>query len=506
LCMKAVLILDEGPAEGRTVPLKGGKALIGRGQDCDFQVLDESLSRVHCLVEKKGDEYFITDLNSRNGTYLDGKRVKNTEKLPPGSVISIGDTKFRLKQIEMAAGTGSVLGGLLEGTGRTTERIQKRLDPTKTPLVAATRSELLGEKSGRLQRDLATMYKIGNLISSENDVTVLCDVIMDSILDVVTVDRGFLLLGDTVDTAHPMVLRGGAVGGGAELRLSRTILGETLEKGLAVLSSDAIHDERFKGGDSIVQNHITSVMSVPLEAEGAILGAIYVDTIGESNAFDEADLELLGAIGRQAGIAIERAKLMEDLENLFYDSVSTLVATIEANDQYTRGHSERVTQYAVGIAGVMNVEGDDVAVIRLAGLLHDIGKISIPSAILHKKDKLTDEEWQVIKEHPVVGANIIRNIRRMKEDVVFAVKHHHERWDGGGYPDGLEGEDTPLVSRILTVADSFDAMTSRRPYRDFVRSTEEAFEELRDKAGRQFDGDVVEAFIESRPGEGTTTA
>jgi putative nucleotidyltransferase with HDIG domain len=504
--MKAVLVFDGGPTEGRTVPLKGGKALIGRGNDCDLQVLDESLSRVHCLIEQKGDEYFITDLNSRNGTYLDGKRVKKTEKLSPGSAIALGDLKLRFRQIEMAAGTGSSLGSLLDGAGKTTERIHKRLDPTKTPLVAATREELLGAESGRLQRDLATIYKIGNLISSENDVTVLCDVIVDSILDVVTVDRGFLLLGDTVDTAHPMVVRGAEAGDDTNLKLSRTILAETLDKGLAVLSSDAVHDERFKGGDSIVQNRITSVMCVPLEAEGVILGAIYVDTRGESNAFDEADLELLGAVGRQAGVAIERAKLMEDLENLFYDSVSTLVATIEASDQYTRGHSERVTRYAVGIAGVIDLGGDDIAVIRLAGLLHDIGKISIPTAVLHKTEKLTDEEWQLIKEHPGVGANIISNIRRMKESVVSAVRHHHERWDGDGYPDGLKGEDIPLISRILTVADSFDAMTSRRPYRDFVRTPEEAVEELRDKTGKQFDGDVVEAFVESRSGDGTTTA
>ncbi|MFC1672386.1 HD domain-containing phosphohydrolase [Planctomycetota bacterium] len=492
-----MLVIEDGSSKGRSVPLQGKKTLIGRGHDCDLQVLDESLSRVHCLLEKKADAYILTDLNSRNGTFLNGTKAKSV-KINAGDVISIGDTNIQFNMIEISA-TGSSLADLLETANKPANRVQKRLDPSKTPLVAASREELFGpDSSGRLQRDLATIYKIGNLISTENDLSVLCDLIMDSILDVVEVDRGFLLLGDDIESVHAAVIRGAEGATGGKLTLSSTILAESLEKGMAVMSTDAMDDERFKGEDSIVMHNITSVMCVPLEAEGDILGAIYVDTIAESSAFDEADLELVSAIGHQAGVAIERAKLMEDLENLFYDSVSTLVATIEASDTYTRGHSERVTMFAVDIAHSLGLDSDTIAAVRLTGLLHDIGKIGIPAAILNKKERLADDEWETIKTHPKVGAGIISNIRRMKESVVSAVKHHHEKWDGTGYPDGLAGEDIPPMSRILSVADAYDAMTSKRPYRDYVMTVEQAIEELRDKAGEQFDQKAVAAFLEGR--------
>ncbi|MDP6504038.1 MAG: HD-GYP domain-containing protein, partial [Planctomycetota bacterium] len=262
-----------------------------------------------------------------------------------------------------------------------------------------------------------------------------------------------------------------------------------------VLCPDAMMDERFKTGESIFINQIRSVMCVPLESQKQILGAIYVDSSQETEAFTERDLELLSAIGRQAGISIERANLIQELEDLAMWSILTLVAAIEAKDEYTRGHSERVAAFSVQIAEQLG-EGDKmIENIRLGALLHDVGKIGVPEAVLTKDGRLTDEEFALIKEHPVTGAKIIGQIdnRRMKHPLDVA-RHHHERWDGRGYPDGLAGEDIPYTARLVGVADAYDAMSTARPYREPYEK-EFIARELMTGMGTQFDPDIAKAFL-----------
>lgn len=496
--MIAALIVENGPIKGRKIPLRGKKTLIGRGHDCDLQVLDGMLSRVHCLIEKEGESYSITDLNSRNGTLVGGRRIQTAE-LNRGDIISVGSRNLRFAECEQAARPDTTL-SVVTKPGEGTEEIKSSIDPARTALLTGSTERLNREAVERRHGDLAAICTIGNLINSEHDLTRLCDLIINSILDVVGGDRGFLLMRDEAGNVNPVAVRDGSGEDDSELTLSSTILNETLEKGMAMLTSNAKLDDRFKEGDSIIMHNISSAMCVPLEAERGVTGAIYVDTMGVSNTFTEPDLELLSAIGKQAGLALDRTRLMEDLENLFYDSVTSLVATIEASDPYTGGHSERVTALAVEIARAMGQGEEVLDRVRLAGLLHDIGKIGIPASILSKKEALTDEEWEVIKAHPVVGARIISNIRKMEEAVAAAVKHHHERWNGTGYPDSLEGEKIPLMSRILSVADAYDAMTSRRPYRKFVFTEEQAIDELKNNVGGQFDGAVVDTFFTAYQG------
>lgn len=493
--MVAMLVVEDGPIKGREIPLKGKKLLIGRGHDCDLQVLDERLSRVHCRIEKRGDSYFVIDLKSRNGTFVGDERI-DTVELHPGDIISVGGRRLRFVGAEEVQDSDAAV-KITTKLGEGAEKIKSSIDPARTALLTGSTERLNRETVERRHRDLAAICNIGNLINAEHNFDSLCNTIVDSILDVVGGDRGFLLLRNEEGDPRPVAVRGGSCVGGGDLMLSSTILNEALEKGRAVLSSNTTLDDRFKEGDSIVMHNITSALCVPLESGGGTVGAIYIDTIGVSDTFVEADLELLSAIGKQAGLALEKARLIEDLENLFYDSVTSLVATIEASDPYTAGHSERVTDLAVKIARAMGHDEDVIGRIKIAGVLHDIGKIGIPTSVLNKEGPLSDEEWQMLKAHPEVGAGIIGNIRRMEESVAEAVRHHHERWNGEGYPDGLKGEDIPPISRILSVADSYDAMTSQRSYREFVFTAEQAMEELKDNVGSQFDGAVVDAFFAS---------
>jgi putative nucleotidyltransferase with HDIG domain len=174
-------------------------------------------------------------------------------------------------------------------------------------------------------------------------------------------------------------------------------------------------------------------------------------------------------------------------------AVYDLVSTVETRDPYTYGHSKKVNTYAVALAEAIGLSPEEVSKVSTAALLHDIGKISIPDDVLNKKGKLNKEDWEAIKAHPRLGASIVGSIPNLVP-CVSSILHHHERWDGGGYPEGLKGEEIPLEARILAIADSFEAMTSARPYRPAL-SIEEVVKELGQCAGLQFDPKLVEVFV-----------
>lgn len=175
--------------------------------------------------------------------------------------------------------------------------------------------------------------------------------------------------------------------------------------------------------------------------------------------------------------------------------IYALAATVDAKDSYTYGHSRKVSEYAVAAAEKLNLPHDQIANIRAASLLHDIGKVGVPDSILNKKEPLTDEEWKPIKGHPELGVEILRHVIDLA-NCLPAILHHHEHYDGSGYPAGLKGEKIPLEARVLAVADAYDAMTSPRPYREQL-SMEEALKELKRCAGTQFDPDIVELFCKT---------
>lgn len=200
--------------------------------------------------------------------------------------------------------------------------------------------------------------------------------------------------------------------------------------------------------------------------------------------------ELVTAV--RARLARSRQVRVAQLQQAYEASLSVLSNAIEVRDQYTRDHVDRVMAYALILAEELGWKDNQLEQLRFGSILHDIGKIHIRETTLRKKGPLNDEEWEEIKAHPVTGFEMIKGIPYLAP-AVPVVRHHHERWDGRGYPDGLEAEAIPLAARIVAVSDSFDAMTTSRPYRS-PRSMEEAYEEIMRNAGSQFDPQVVEAF------------
>lgn len=183
----------------------------------------------------------------------------------------------------------------------------------------------------------------------------------------------------------------------------------------------------------------------------------------------------------------------EALQKNYLDGLSTLLKVLEARDPYTKEHSKQVTKYAVLIAKELGFSKDQIEIMEQTCMLHDIGKIGINDAILRKPGRLTPEEWEIIRQHPIIGEEILQPLKLLHIEQAM-VRHHHERYDGKGYPDGLAGEDIPIYARILAVADSYAAMTSERPYRKAL-SREDAIAELKRRSGSQFDPKIVETFL-----------
>ena len=193
-------------------------------------------------------------------------------------------------------------------------------------------------------------------------------------------------------------------------------------------------------------------------------------------------------------LASSKSVILKDLKELFYKTIKSIASALDAKDPYTHGHSMRVTLYSIILAKELNVPSNQLEAIETAGLLHDIGKIAIPESILCKPGKLTDDEFAIMKSHPANSEKLIASIKKLHE-ISPGVKHHHERWDGRGYPDKLKGEEIPFAARIIAIADTYDAMTSTRSYR-VALSHETAISEIEKCAGTQFDPVLAKKFIE----------
>jgi putative nucleotidyltransferase with HDIG domain len=239
---------------------------------------------------------------------------------------------------------------------------------------------------------------------------------------------------------------------------------------------------------------LSSLMVCPVVGKVKVMGAIVVGDKDSGEEFYSNDSKLLGAIAAQAGLAIENAFLYEELEALLLGAIRSLVKALEATSYWTAGHTERVTEYSIGIAGAMGMGKEMLEKLRICALLHDIGKIATPKEILNKTGKLDAAEWDEMKRHPGLGAEILTELRQFSE-IITGIKFHHEHWDGSGGIYGLKQEEIPLMARILAVGDTFDAMTSDRPYRK-MKSKEEAIDEIVRCAGTQFDPTVVTAFLQ----------
>jgi HD-GYP domain-containing protein (c-di-GMP phosphodiesterase class II) len=236
-----------------------------------------------------------------------------------------------------------------------------------------------------------------------------------------------------------------------------------------------------------------SLICAPLMIRNTILGILSIRKKKNREVFNKKDLHNILSLTKRASLNLENKILYESIYSNIMDTLKSLISSIQARDHYTEEHSQRVTDEAIRLAVSMNCSVKDVESLKIAGVLHDVGKIAVPDSILLKPGKLTDEEYLIIQNHSTVGENILKPIILLDKERRI-IQCHHERWDGQGYPLRLKGTDIPYLARLLSVVDSYDAMTNNRPYRPALPK-EAAIEELIKNKNTQFDPDIVEAYL-----------
>ena len=275
-----------------------------------------------------------------------------------------------------------------------------------------------------------------------------------------------------------------------EQSICEGVNGRVARTGLPALVCDTRADPDYLVRDPHTDPR--SELSVPITVDGRIWGVLNIEGT-EPDGFGEADVVLVESVAASLGSAIHRAGLVADVERALTTTLTALMSTIEAKDEYTASHEEEVARLAEQVARRLGFTVEGARDVRYAALLHDIGKVAVPSEILLKPAALTDDEWVVMRGHAAAGAALVARIDAFAH-LAGAVRACHERWDGAGYPDGLAGERIPIAARIIAACDTFDAIVSNRPYRR-ARTTRQAASELRRVAGSQLDERVVEALL-----------
>ncbi|HEV7300392.1 MAG TPA: HD domain-containing phosphohydrolase [Tepidisphaeraceae bacterium] len=309
------------------------------------------------------------------------------------------------------------------------------------------------------------------------------------VLDVMNIrGMGVSLRGAESMKHDPVIYGQVALPPGQIFRLSDNLMAIMQERKAPLLINELAKDPML----GWMSEHARSLLVVPLQRQDKVLGCLFaIDK--HDGEFNSVDSKLLASISNESAIYLENAILFEDVHRLMMGIIRSLTSAIDAKDAYTCGHSERVALISRTLAKEAGLPEADVDRIYMGGLLHDVGKIGVPEVVLQKAGRLTPEEFEQMKKHPQIGAHILADLKQVA-DIVPGVLHHHERFDGKGYPYGLSGEQIPIMGRIICLADCFDAMTSNRTYRKAL-PLEVALAEIRRCGGTQFDPRLTEFFL-----------
>jgi putative nucleotidyltransferase with HDIG domain len=482
---------------GISGPIKGqvweSDSLLRAGRLASLEIVldDSSVSRKHAEVRIGLDgNWTVHDLGSTNGTYVNGTRVEARDyPLRPRDVLQFGKVALMVE----------LLDATLEG-------------PSSDQLVvaAAARSSF-DDGLRRMAFDRNSMPRAGDqlmallraghhLVHLESEDQLL-DSILNDAVSVLDAQRGAIVLADGEGSGAKLRLRALAVGGGeskGRFHFSKRLTARCFAQGESVLFQNVQNDQELLT-QSVSDGAMSSVLCVLLRTPRRKLGVLHLDRGFFQAPFTEDDLHLADAMAAHVSAGIECAQLLRKQRDLFLRTIMTLAQMVELRDSYTGRHTERVSRYAVMLAEKLELPDDQIELVRLGTPLHDIGKIGIPDEILQAPRRLTPQEFARMQTHTTLGAEYLYGIPEL-HPVIPIVRHHHERWDGTGYPDRLAKDEIPLLARIVAVADAFDAMTTSRPYHENRqgRPAEAAFAEVERQAGRQFDPRCAAAFLEIR--------
>ncbi len=359
--------------------------------------------------------------------------------------------------------------------------------------VSMRNARLFYERNQRVS-ELVALNQLATTLGADIGLQTVIETALAEVAKVTGADTGSIMLLEketgTLSVAASHGLPAGDGGAPSDVHMGDGISGWVAASRRALVLVDE-NDPRLvaegRGG-------VASAITAPVIFKDEVIGVINLNRIGPGEPFSSDSLNVVTSFAGQLAVAIQNARLYDDLESTFIGTISALAAAVDAKDPHTYGHSNEVTDHAVALAERIGLPASEVDTVRLAALLHDIGKIGIDGAILNKPGALTDEERHIINHHPTIGADILAPLSFLN-DVVPLILFHHERPDGKGYPSGISGAAIPIGARIISIADSYNAMVSDRPYREGLSETA-ARRELADNAGTQFDAELVEAYLQ----------
>ncbi len=378
----------------------------------------------------------------------------------------------------------------LEGRGFTT-RDYNRFTILGQLLSSHILRILEWERASLEKERLEQLLKLGYEVGASHDLNLLSSLIEEMALKLVPAEGSLLFLLDEAQQDLFTLKKD---------KIQRVPLGEGLVGKCAWAGKPFMAPSISRSPDYLAHYdaqlgiHMRNLVTVPLKTPEKIHGVLEVVN-KKDGTWTAEDIQILESFCNTVAVAIQNARLLKEVERLFISNIEALAEAIDAKDPYTHGHTQRVRDFTMGIGRRLIKDTATLRKLELSALLHDVGKIGTRENILNKEEGLTEKEYQHMKEHVLRGAQILQNIPNM-EEVIGGVKHHHERYDGSGYPEKLKGAEIPLFGRIIAVADTFDAMTSDRPYRKGLED-EIALFEIRKFSGKHYDPRVVEAFIQA---------
>ena len=345
-------------------------------------------------------------------------------------------------------------------------------------------------------KELEILLSVSSLINSSLDPAEIRLRTVEAIVKLLNAEEGSLLLLDNETGELFFDVATGEKGDRLkQIRLKKGygIAGWVAENNEPVIVNDAMSDQRFSQRFDHETGFVTkSVICVPIRSKDRVIGVLQ-GINKRKGIFSSQDIELTTSLAEQVAIAVENARLYSELKETFYETAEALAEIIELRDPYTGGHTRRVMNYSILIGNRLELNKQELEHLRLAAILHDIGKVGVRDNILLKDSPLDKSELEKMSLHSVYGGDVVSRIRKLK-DITPIVRGHHERCDGMGYPDGLKKDEILLATKILSVADTFDAMTTDRPYRKGL-SFQQATDELKRCSGTQFDPEVVDALL-----------
>jgi putative nucleotidyltransferase with HDIG domain len=470
------------------------KLRVGRHESAEVQLDDASVSRQHAEIVPTDRGWRLRDLGSTNGTFLNSNKLgKGDWPLQERDLLEFGEFTLVVDALREGGLSDTPLNSPMRVEATTRASLEEALE------ALAFDSRRCPRPGEQLVALLRANHHLGHAQSEDE----LLRAILEDAVAVLDAQRGAIVLADEIDRtlrlravstgrSHP-----GEGGGQPTVRpcYSQRLAQRAFSRGESILCHSA-DDPELAAARSINEGTMDSVLCVLLRTPRKRLGVLHLDRGPWQPRFAAADLQLADALAASVSAGIESARLLRQQRDLFLNTITMLAQAVEMRDEYTGGHTARVTAYSLMLAAELKMSADDVELIRVGTPLHDIGKIGIDDAILRKPDRLTADEYDLMKLHTVKGDEILATCAELSA-VRPIVRSHHERWDGGGYPDGLAGEAISPLARIVAVADAFDAMTSDRPYRPGM-PPETAFAEMARQSGKQFDPRCAAGFLAIR--------